>query len=72
MSAKKQECPRCDEKLERRARVDSDDRIEATWLYCYGCGWDQRKDRPKIQLEDEINEAVDQHNRDIAAWDRKD
>jgi predicted RNA-binding Zn-ribbon protein involved in translation (DUF1610 family) len=39
----KQKCPGCGGKTTRRARVDSDDRVEATWLYCYDCGWDQRE-----------------------------
>lgn len=36
-------CSKCSAKLERMARVDSDDRIESKWHYCPDCGWGQRR-----------------------------
>ena len=38
---RKYKCPRCTKTLVIKAIVDSDDRIESTWLYC-SCGYDQR------------------------------
>lgn len=37
-------CPDCGEKLERRALVDSDDRVQSTWLFCHSCRYDSRKE----------------------------
>lgn len=34
-------CPNCGDKLERKALVDSHDRVYDSWFYC-GCGYDQR------------------------------
>ena len=42
-------CPKCQKPTERKARIDSDDRVEAKWHYCPACGWDERieaKERP--------------------------
>lgn len=43
------ECPQCGYRCDVRARVDSDDRIESTWLLCGACGWDQRHGAPVIE-----------------------
>lgn len=36
-------CPECGGKLIWRARIDSDDRVEAKWRACEECKWDQRR-----------------------------
>lgn len=40
--SKKPPCPRCTEPLERKAIVDSHDRIWQRWRYCPGCNYDER------------------------------
>ena len=37
-------CPLCGRRLQRMARVDSDQRIEAMWRYCenLACTYDER------------------------------
>jgi hypothetical protein len=53
MSQKTALCPWCGSKLGWRARVDSDDRIEAKWRTCERgvCTYDERKDGPPVLTE---------------------
>lgn len=39
-------CPNCGARLQWKANVDSDQRINFKWRYCeaISCGWDERKD----------------------------
>jgi predicted RNA-binding Zn-ribbon protein involved in translation (DUF1610 family) len=40
--AAKHPCPQCGTRLQRKALIDTDQRVFSSWRYCEECGWDQR------------------------------